>query len=199
MLRYQAPAPASPNGSENAATQRSPTRSQQQYSDPSHLRSAVKVHRKGNETTMSLARSQLATNGNQSHLSDEKLQGPGSGTMESTRSTTSLQLAPFRLQIMGQAPHIPCVNCHKHWWDQSCEGQPCTNCQKYGTDCQRPRCENFVAGSCAKGYKCKQVHGDDPRYNDDTYLISLLKLPRRMTRKSDAKLAPSVLAKGKET
>ncbi|KAH9867214.1 hypothetical protein IAQ61_007806 [Plenodomus lingam] len=94
--------------------------------------------------------------------------------------------------------HIPCVYCYSHWWEHSCEGQPCTNCQKKGVDCLRPKCADFA--DCAKGYRCKLVHENDPRYYDMNYLITLPKagaMPKRIGTKAKAKEAPSVLGKRK--
>ncbi|KAH9865980.1 hypothetical protein J1614_008544 [Plenodomus biglobosus] len=94
--------------------------------------------------------------------------------------------------------HIACVHCHSHWWEHSCEGQPCTNCTKEGVDCTRPKCANFAG--CAKGQRCKLVHENDPRYHDPTYLITLSKagaMPKRIGTKANAKEAPTVLGKRK--
>jgi hypothetical protein len=92
---------------------------------------------------------------------------------------------------------IACVHCVKHWWEDSCEGQPCTNCRDHGVDCYRPRCHNYTADTCDA--KCKGVHHNDQRYYDDTYLLpidaNLKKQMKRLGKKADAEVAPSVKRK----
>lgn len=88
---------------------------------------------------------------------------------------------------------IACLNCHQNWWHDTCEGQPCTNCE--GRACLRPKCAQDSVGTCEKGTRCKMVHRMDTQYYDP-YLILLHQLPRRRGGKK-ACPAPSVLGKRK--
>lgn len=96
---------------------------------------------------------------------------------------------------LGGLPNIACVKCQENWWEHSCKGQPCENCQLHGTDCKRSKCINFAAGTCDKGSKCKSVHENDPRYHDDEYLVVLEKPTKRKGTKANATIAPSLREK----
>ncbi|KAF2475114.1 uncharacterized protein BDR25DRAFT_310566 [Lindgomyces ingoldianus] len=59
---------------------------------------------------------------------------------------------------------VACMNCHKHWWNGTCDnGTPCQNCHlegKTASQCIRPRCSSFEAGSCSRR-NCSRAHEDD--------------------------------------
>jgi hypothetical protein len=90
---------------------------------------------------------------------------------------------------------VPCVNCYRHWWEDSCSaGEPCTNCTAEGLSCVRQKCFNFATGTCPKkAGTCPNVHEGDARYWDEEYLVQQEKLgvrPKRMGNQANKKVAP---------
>lgn len=115
---------------------------------------------------------------------------------ESEQTTTASQAQSTRSNpVLGEERKIICLNCHCNWWNDTCEGQPCTNCVG-STDCVRPRCPDDAVGTCRKGIKCKMVHKTDLQYYEP-YLVDLKQFPNRKGKKADAQTALSVLRKQK--
>jgi hypothetical protein len=87
---------------------------------------------------------------------------------------------------------VACLRCYENWWEKSCDsGEPCANC-KVDTilkkECVRPKCENFIAGTCLRGIRCKRAHEDD-RYD---YVEKYQKHLKRIGLKRDSAIAPSL-------
>ncbi|KAF2123063.1 hypothetical protein BDV96DRAFT_561909 [Lophiotrema nucula] len=83
---------------------------------------------------------------------------PANSHYASTPSSSSENLPTQRV--------VPCVPCHRNWWNDDCDnggddGETCENCHANNTKCERPKCDNFAAGTCPKKTKCKRVHKDD--------------------------------------
>lgn len=118
---------------------------------------------------------------------------PGDKNRNSTPSVTQ---SAHRTPTPNASSPIACVHCYSNWWEQSCEGQPCTNCVESGIDCMRPMCANF--SDCTRGLRCKLVHANNTLYQNPAFLKTLYRpgsMPRRSGKKSDAEIAPSVLGK----
>lgn len=91
-------------------------------------------------------------------------------------------------------PPIPtCLHCHENWWNDSCDaGEPCQNCIGSQVVCERPRCLSYAAGTCTSA-KCPRVHEGDARYRN---VVTKPKTLKRVGKKGDQKVAPSVLVQG---
>lgn len=137
-----------------------------------------------------------AVNGSQMYSGTQQNQQPifsRSVPASSGRTPISSRSTP----APGITPKIACVGCYSHWWEDTCDGQPCSNCVMLEVTCLRPKCANFAAGTCLKGARCRLVHEKDPLYHDEAYLVTLsdpTKPPRRIGRKVDAEAAPSARA-----
>jgi hypothetical protein len=87
---------------------------------------------------------------------------------------------------------VACLRCYENWWEKSCDsGEPCANCKvdtMLKKECLRPKCENFIAGTCLRGIKCKRAHEDD-RYD---YVEKHQKHLKRIGLRRDSAIAPSL-------
>ncbi|RMZ70449.1 metal ion binding [Pyrenophora seminiperda CCB06] len=114
-----------------------------------------------------------------------------------TSASVRISRATTRRGRTGGPQKVPCVNCYKNWWEDSCDaGETCVNCALENTDCIRQRCFYFSTG-CSKR-QCPTVHEGDTRYTDDRFLVDQNKAgkrPGRVGKSTDALTAPTLRGK----